>query len=567
VDNPVIVSESGNGQVVIPGDPDELEAAARVYATAAGGMSDAAGQLRSSLGTAAAWQGAGAEAHAVRAQALAAGHQVARDAFYLASQALAVYAQQLRTAQQLAAQANAANTAADSTAFQLGTVTAREATASTHPPGEPGSGRFGPIGAATSPYQSAVAQARALQSTLRDQQNQAGNLTNQTLQLAAAAAHQAASAFTEIAQMAGNPTAHNATDPWTAYLGFTPPGETAAMLEASGLKLGTVGMNKAAGDTNALTDLAADPAHGQNAKLATLDLKRDANYASSIPGLVAWLLSHGMKGLPGGFYSLPGPTQAVLLALRERQLRQHPGDPSWLGIASVGLHVVSFGLGGAAAVLGVASLLQGGTDPLTDVATFDAEGVSEEIAADAADDASEATIQKLLRSPKSLYTLGSSTAGGLATVTDASEIYLTHNWDPTVIVLDTLATIPGMTSVFTEVKAASITTDIASVNDQIEEASAAQLIPLQARLALLTGSQQSTTSWEPSRLASVSIRAGRPGSSAWPPSPSPPVDPRPLGARRPSAARLTERADSAHYRAERSGPSGCRTEFDNARST
>jgi hypothetical protein len=133
--------------------------------------------------------------------------------------------------------------------------------------------------------------------------------------------------------MAGNPTAHNATDPWTAYLGFTPPGETAAMLEASGLKVGTVGMNKAAGDTNALTDLAADPAAGQDARLASRYVQLDRTDEADSEAMLVWLRFHGVTGpLPAGVATLPAPVQAALLARevsRVKQLVAHRHTSFW----------------------------------------------------------------------------------------------------------------------------------------------------------------------------------------------------------------------------------------------
>jgi hypothetical protein len=185
----------GGGDLVIPGDPAELDAAAQIYRIAAGGMGDAASQLRGSLGEAANWLGAGAKSHAARVQVLADAHQSARDALYAGSAALATYAQQLAQAQTMASQANMAANAASATARQLGSMINAEAAAS-KTNGTPGN--EGP-----SSYAFDVAQQNQLQSTLSDHQGQSASLAAQALALANQAAAVAAARFNQVAGMAG----------------------------------------------------------------------------------------------------------------------------------------------------------------------------------------------------------------------------------------------------------------------------------------------------------------------------------------------------------------------------
>ncbi|MDQ2729198.1 MAG: hypothetical protein M3Y91_15375, partial [Actinomycetota bacterium] len=131
--------------------------------------------MRSSLGEVASWQGVGATAHAQRVQALAAAHEVGRDALLLGSQGLSTYSRELADAQALARQANAVTADAAATANQVQAANNQAATAS-------------PFATAADGYMppnvAASLQAQNLQGVLDGQQAHAANLGGQARLLA-----------------------------------------------------------------------------------------------------------------------------------------------------------------------------------------------------------------------------------------------------------------------------------------------------------------------------------------------------------------------------------------------
>lgn len=466
----VVLGGGGQTAVTIPGNPAELHHAAQTYAKAGNAMAQLAGRLRRSIGDVSDWQGAGAQAHATRAQALAAAHQVAADAFSYGAGALTTYAIELAAAQKLAQQANEAWATANATAMRLANVIGNEATASHQ---MRGGGRF----AFPSPYALDVRQANQLQSMLTDQQASASNLANQAVTLADAADAKAARAFEHVTQMAGNPAYHGAADPFQAYLGTTARGQAAAVLQA-GANLG--GIPKGS-DTRALGDLAADSGAGPaNQRLARLYQKQNHDYRQVVAKDFTWLRDKGLKRpLPAKLASLSPGDKAALLSEEVLYIKHHQRSSGGL---IFGLHLASVLFGLAAAGLTLASILQLGLDPATDagaVITTDAaaaggaggDGIAASSAADAeaAADSDEIApeLAKALRTAK-LNGLAVAFSGG-ALGTDLTTGAITGQWDVPQLVLDTAAFVPGVGAFTADLKVVAKTQEIATATDDLSE--------------------------------------------------------------------------------------------------
>ncbi len=415
---------TGGGTVDIPGDPGALAQASSVYAQAAGGFGDAASRLRSSLGEVASWQGVGATAHAQRVQALAAAHEVAHDAMTIGSQGLAAYSRDLAAAQAMARRANAAIANAAQTANQLQATNNQAANGSMFATAANG---YMP------PAVQASFQATQLQHTLDGQQAQARALGGQARLLAQQAATRAGACFAHVASMAGNSALHGSADPWTAYLGVDQPGQAAALIEAGGVLGGQGGEPTA----TALGDLASAQPGSANANLAGLYIVRDGQYGTDVNHMLDWLRGQGVTGnLQPGFDQLSPTMQAALLAQRVKDIKAHGTSSTGLTIGSDALHAVAFLAAGGAVVLTVASLLQGGVDPLTDGGTVGADAGATAADAGATDLAGQAARVQFLNR---LATV----AGTGALVTDTSQQVITGHFDAPQIVLDSLAVVPG----------------------------------------------------------------------------------------------------------------------------
>lgn len=467
--------EPGARVVTIPGDPEGLRHAAMVYSSVASGMARVAGTLRRSVGDVADWEGEGAEANAVRSQALAAGHQVGGDAFNFAAGALTTYAIQLEEAQEVAKQATQAWAEQAATAAQLNQVLADEAQARSEAAKD--AKEFGNLtqwyttsSPSPAPYQLDAARASQLQSLLLEQQAQATKLTNQAYAMAKTAGDTAARAFRQVAQMAGQPANHGSPDPFQAYLGIRAPGKAAAIIQA-GYNLG--GIPKGS-DAKALADMAADPGAGKSDRqLAALYEKQNRNYTRIVAKDLSYLRHHGDKHpLTRADASLsPGVKLAVVsqesIALHKYLESHHPSG--WLTVLQIGGMLLG-GLSAAATIgalaeLGPLDALVGPVvsrvvgqlvgravaDDLTTVITDDAESAAadaasadgaDSVGADAADKPVSPEMTKLLGN-KSWNQLATALAGGGLTL-DVSDDVITRKVDVIQLVGDTAAFVPGV---------------------------------------------------------------------------------------------------------------------------
>lgn len=424
--------------VTVPGNPAALRQASVAYNQAASDFETVAGQLRGTTGNLSTWQGVGAQAHAVRAQALAAAHQVGAEALNFGASALVVYATRLEAAQSLAQQANAAASQAADTAQQLNGAISRL------PPGSTDPSLLGVISnlpATVDRLGTAV-----LQQSLADQNATATALGNQALSMAHAAAATAAQDFNQVAQLAGNPALHGASDPFIAYLGAGQPGQAAAMINASFNLGGVMSGGPGSSDevTQALVDLAADPGAGAaNQSLATTYGKADATYATLANKEFAVLKKDGITQaqLPAWVLALPPVEQAALL---DKLIRAVPS-----GLWPDMLHGVSEVAGPLAAGLSFISLLQLGADPVTDVGAGAADAGA--VAADAA--ASQA-VRTATRT--ALFNAGAFVAGGTAAGADVGASFITGNFDVPQLVGDGLTVVPGGGAIVADLKVLKI---------------------------------------------------------------------------------------------------------------
>jgi len=366
-------SSGGAGRTILglPGDPDGLEASARGYEGASASMASAARQLRASVGVASAWEGCAALAHAERARALAAAHEVAAEAFSGTSRVLATYAVELRQAQVLAREADLASREASDLGVALAAAEEEAARASTTLVDPAAAARFG-LAAAESAKMVAEAKVASLEAALAEATTRAGRLASEADACVGTATQQATTGLAALASLAGSGGELGLleADAWSGYLGA--PGDGAAVVLEAGENLGGL---VARGDGSVLGDLVGDPFASRQARRAAAIYRaantRDRAIAAAD---VALLRRRGVWRATPGFASDSPAVQAVIAARARAWLRAHAGASHEAVV--LGLHLGGLALGLAAAGFSLAALLEGGEDPLADEAAAETDGAA-----------------------------------------------------------------------------------------------------------------------------------------------------------------------------------------------
>lgn len=496
------------------GDPAGLEASGRRYEAASASMASAAGQLRASVGVASAWDGPAALAHAERARALAAAHEVAAEAFAGTSQVLTTYAGELRQAQALAREAGLASGEAAEVAVTLAEAQEEAARASTVLADPAAFARFG-LAAAESAKMLAEARVAELESALEGATIRAERLESEARALLATATQRATASLASLTSLAGSGGEGGllAVDPWSGYLGVA-GGGAAVVLEAAqnlgGLVVG--------GDPSVLGDLESDPVASLQARwMAETYLVANARDRRIAASDVAFLRRRGVWRVPAGFASDSPAVQALVAARARAWLCAHPRASE--GAVVLGLRLTGWTLGLASMGLTLAAVLQGGEDPLADqlAAEADAAAVSavvgdaagsaaaEGAAIEAADGAAEAPAE--LASEAGPPEDGESTGGGpsrrklferLALDAGAGELgadlgrgFVSGRMDWIGLAFDVAALAPGLGGLVAEGSALSSANEMARFTAQLRDATAPEEVAsLSERIRSLESSRQ-----------------------------------------------------------------------------